>query len=176
VLQFPLNQDNPEEEEEEVMADPLCDMIMRKIAQAKDLYHRLLIVVAPSGGGKTIAINEVQKRTGAPTINVNLEMSRQMLDLSERQRSLQLPRLLQEIINSAEGELILLDNIELLFDSALKQDPVKLLQSVSRNKTVVVAWTGSTVDGSLLYAKPGHPEYQKYPIADYLVATTGEPA
>ena len=36
--------------------------------------------------------------------------------------------------------MILLDNIEVIFDVALKQDPLRLLQRLSRNKTVVAAW------------------------------------
>jgi hypothetical protein len=69
-----------------------------------------------------------------------------MLDLTERQRALQLPRLLGEIVGEATGELVLLDNIEILFDVHLKQDPLRLLQGLSRNKTVVAAWNGSIMD------------------------------
>ena len=66
-----------------------------------------------------------------------------MLDLTERQRTLQLPRLLLTIVNEASGDVILLDNIEILFDVSLRQDPLRLLQGLSRNKTVVAAWDGS---------------------------------
>jgi len=94
-----------------------------------------------------------------------------MLDLTERQRALQLPRLLGEIVGEATGELVLLDNIEILFDVHLKQDPLRLLQGLSRNKTVVAAWNGSIVDGHMTYAVPDHPEYRRYPIRDFLVAS-----
>lgn len=56
----------------------------------------------------------VRDRTGAPLINVNLELSRRMLKLTERQRTLRLPRLMREIIGSAEKGSVLLDNIEVL--------------------------------------------------------------
>ena len=94
-----------------------------------------------------------------------------MLDLSVRQRALQLPRLLGEIVGEATRELVLLDNIEILFDVHLKQDPLRLLQGLSRNKTVVAAWNGSIVDGHMTYAVPDHPEYRRYPIRDFLVAS-----
>ncbi len=38
------------------MAESLADQIIRKIEQAAELYHRLLLVVAPMGGGKTTAL------------------------------------------------------------------------------------------------------------------------
>ncbi len=34
------------------MAEPLADQVMRKIKQADELYHRLMLVVAPAGAGK----------------------------------------------------------------------------------------------------------------------------
>jgi len=147
------------------MAEPLADQITRKVKQAAELYHRLLLVVAPAGAGKTTALHDVRNHTRAPLVNVNLELCRQMLELTERQRALQLPRLLREIVGNG-GEMILLDNIEVIFDVGLKQDPLRLLQGLSRNKTVVAAWNGSVQDGRLVYAKPGHPEYRRYNEAE----------
>ena len=153
------------------MAEPLSDRIIRKIDQAAELYHSLVILVAPAGAGKTAALQDVRDRTGAPLVNVNLELSCRMLDLTERQRALQMPHLLQEIVGKGDNEMILLDNIEVLFDVGLKQDPLRLLQGLSRNKTVVAAWNGSIAHDSLTYAAPGHPEYRRYPMHDFLVAS-----
>ena len=153
------------------MAEPLADQIIRKSKQASDLYHRLLLVVAPKGAGKTRALHEVRDRTGAPLININLELSRKMLELSERQRVLHLPFLLREIVDNNDGEVVLLDNIEVLFDVVLRQDPLRLLQMLSRNKTLVCAWNGSIVYESLTYAAPNHPEYRRYPMHDILVVS-----
>lgn len=153
------------------MSEPLADQVVRKIKQADELYHRLMLVVAPAGAGKTTALQDVQERVGAPLVNVNLDLSRRMLDLTKRQRALQLPRLLREIINHAAGEVVLLDNIELLFDVSLKQDPLRLLKGLSRNKTVVAAWNGSIDGDHMIYAIPDHPEYRRYMVHDFLVAS-----
>ena len=153
------------------MAEPLANQVMRKIKQAAELYHRLMLVVAPAGGGKTAALQDVQERVGAPLVNVNLDLSRRMLDLTERQRALQLPRLLSDIINDAAGDVVLLDNIEIIFDVSLKQDPLRLLQGLSRNKTVVATWNGSIEGDHMIYAVPYHPEYRRYIVRDFLVAS-----
>ena len=153
------------------MAEPLADQIIRQTKQAADLYHRLVLVVAPAGAGKTAALKDVRDRISAPLVNINLELSRRMLELTERQRALQLPQILREIVNMASSEIILLDNIEIIFDVGLKQDPLRLLQGLSRNKTVIAAWNGTIVEDSLTYAVPGHPEYRRYPIHDFLVAS-----
>jgi hypothetical protein len=174
------------------MAEPLADRVIKRIGQAAELYHRLVVLVAPAGAGKTAALQDVHERTAAPLVNVNLELSRRMLDLTERQRALQLPRLLAEIVAASAADVVLLDNIEILFDVSLKQDPLRLLQGLSRNKTVVVAWSGeirtegrelrteldTSYDSShitqssslyLVYATPDHPEYKRYPVRDFLV-------
>ena len=153
------------------MADSLADQIMQKVGPAAGLYNRLVLVVAPAGAGKTTALQDVRNRTGAPLVNVNLELSRRMLELTELQRVLQLPRLLQEIISNSGDETILLDNIEVIFDINLQQDPLRLLQGLSRNKTVVAAWNGTIVDDHLTYAAPAHPEYRRYPMRDFLVVS-----
>ncbi len=178
------------------MAEALADQIMRKLKQADESYHRLMLVVAPAGAGKTTALQDVKERVDVSLINVNMDLSRRMLDLTDRQRALQLPRLLREILNDAEGEVVLFDNIEILFDVSLKQDPLRLLQGLSRNKTVVAAWNGKIIsdvrkrkvmsggqqsfDSSLvphpsplylIYAVPDHPEYRRYRVRDFLVAS-----
>lgn len=153
------------------MAEPLADQVMRKIKQAAELYHRLMLVVAPAGAGKTTALTYVKERIGASLVNVNLELSRRMLELTERQRALQLPRLLREIVDDAASEVVLLDNLEILFDVSLQQDPLRLLQGLSRNKTVVAAWNGSIDKDHMTYAVPDHPEYRRYLVRDFLVAS-----
>ncbi len=151
------------------MVEPLADRVIRRIGQAAELYYRLVMLVAPAGAGKTAALQDVHERTTAPLVNVNLELSRRMLDLTERQRALQLPRLLSEIVGASAADVVLLDNVEVLFDLSLKQDPLRLLQGLSRNKTVVVAWSGSIDGEHMVYATPDHPEYKRYPIRDFLV-------
>ena len=152
------------------MPEPLSKQVVRKIQESVVLYHRLTLVVAPPGAGKTLALREVVAETGALLVNLNLELSRRMLDLTERQRALQLPRLLDEIVMQADGDVVLLDNMEILFDVKLKQDPLRLLQGMSRNHTVVAAWSGVVDKEHVVYAEPGHHEYRRYPISRFMVA------
>jgi hypothetical protein len=153
------------------MGESLSDRITRKLQHVEDLYHRLVLVVGLAGAGKTAALREVHKSTGAALISVSLELSRNMLDLTARQRILQVPRLLGDMVAEQAGNLVLLDNTEILFDVQLKQEPLRLLQGLSRNKTIVATWSGSIDSGHLIYAAPGHPEYRRYPAADLLVVS-----
>lgn len=140
------------------------------------LYHRLVLTVAPAGAGKTTALQEVARRQGCPYLNVNLELSRALLELAQVQRCLQAPRLLEEITRKTGSAVVLLDNLEMLFDVSLKQDPLRLLQGLSRSRTVVAAVSGVLKDGCLVYAEPGHPEYRRYPLADLVIVSPEMPA
>ena len=147
----------------------LAEAVSERLGHAESLYHRLVLVVGGDGGGKTAALRDLAERTGAPLLNVGAELSRRLLDLPEWQRPIRVAPLLERIAAEAEGDVILLDNIELLFDAALHQDPLRLLRGLSRSRTVVAAWNGSTEDGHILYAAPGHPEYRRSPVDGVLV-------
>src|SRR5690554_6431741 len=132
-----------------LMVPTVVDRVIEKANQALTMYHRLVLAVGSSGVGKTNVLKEVSSRVAAPLVNVNLELSRRMLDLTERQRLLELPRILSEIVDAVASnhDIVLLDNIEILFYASLKRDPLGLLQQLSRYKTVVAAWNGRIDDG-----------------------------
>ncbi len=153
------------------MPEPLEDQITEKMQQAAGLYHRLVLVVAPAGAGKTAALQNVSRGTGAPLVNVNLQLSRRLLDLERRRRALQVPQFLREVVSQAGAGAVLIDNTEMLFDVSLKQDPLRLLQGLSRNRTVVAAWNGIVEGGYLIYAAPEHPEFRRYPARGLLIVT-----
>lgn len=155
------------------MADSIHDKIRHSLQAAEGLYHRLVLLVGESGSGKTNVLRDVAEQFGASVININLALSSELLELTAKQRSLRLPSILDQIVNS-ELSPVILDNIEILFDKDLKQDPLRLLQGISRNRAVVASWNGTVTSGRLLYAEPGHPEYRNYETADALIVNMEE--
>lgn len=158
-----------------MMAGPLAEQVMAKLDEARSLYHRLVILVGPAATGKTAALRELHERLDAPLLNVNLALSSRLLDLAEKQRPFHVQRLLSEIVDAGDADVALLDNIEILFGVALQQDPLRLLQGMSRNRTIVAAWNGVVDGGSLSYAAAGHPEFRQYPVSELLTVNTVNP-
>jgi len=109
-------------------------------------------------------------------IHVNLELSLRMLELTTRQRTLRLPVLFSEVLQQGQADLVALDNLEILFDRGLQQDPLRLLRSVSRNRSVVATWNGQAAGRKLTYAEIGHPEYRSYELDGVMVVSMGEGA
>jgi hypothetical protein len=157
------------------MADSVAKL-EEAIQQAAGQYYRLVILAGAPGSGKTTVLQTVGEKNGWQLVNVNLELSKGMLELTRTQRSRQVERLLKEVIASVPGDVVLLDNLEILFDPALEVEPLRLLQSSSRNRTVAASWNGSYRDRTLTYAEPGHPEFVQIKQTDAVVITAGESA
>jgi len=154
---------------------PLADRIVAAAPDASALYHRLILVVGPSGSGKTSALREAARTQGWPMINLNLRLSERLLELTKRQRAISVTRLVDELIRALGGATAALDNIELLFDSELAVDPLRLLQGLARDRTIIVAWPGSFDGTTLSYAAPGHAESRWYAQPDAIIVTTDKP-
>ena len=108
-----------------------------------------------------------------------MEIVRPMKTVNINAARSQLSSLVEEAVAGLPGNLTILDNTEVLFNPVLKQDPLRLLQGLSRDRTIVASWLGDVDGGHLTYAMPEHPEFRRYPSADLLVVClrhNGEPA
>lgn len=150
------------------MAEPIHNKIKRSMQAAEGLYHRLVLLVGETGSGKTSVLRSVAEDFGTSVINVNLVLSRELLELTAKQRSIRLPGILDQIADKVHTTVVL-DNLEILFDKGLKQDPLRLLQHISRNRAVVASWNGTSTGGKLIYAESCHPEYRSYDSVDALI-------
>src|SRR5436190_16846223 len=95
--------------------DPALTKLEEAIQQAAGQYFRLVILAGLPGSGKTATLQSIAQKHGLPLVNVNLELSKRMLELTRTQRSRQAERLLKEVIAATPGDLVLLDNLEILF-------------------------------------------------------------
>ena len=146
------------------------------IEQTANQYFRLVILAGAPASGKTTALQSMAQKLGCQLVNVNLELSKRMLELTRTQRSRQVERLLKEVVAAAPGDVVLLDNLEILFDTGLEVEPLRLLQVSSRNRTIVASWNGGFQAGTLIYAEPGHPEFIQFKQTEAVVITVGTSA
>lgn len=143
--------------------------VNQAIEQAGASFNRLVLFAGPGESGKTRLLRRISDTHGCPFLNVNLKISQALLKLPRMKRPHQVDRLFGDLVDDCEGELVVLDDLEVLFDTALKLDPLRLLKLHSRNKTLVASWNGGFHDGVLTYAEPDHPEYKSYRDVDVVV-------
>lgn len=161
------------------MCESVYDKIKRSIQAAEWQYYRLVLLVGEDTQSKNAAFKEAAREFASPIINVNLELSQKLMELTPRQRCHNLPGILNALAEQAlsptgqAAALVLLDNIDILFDINLGHDPLRLLQALSRNRTVLAWWNGTIRSGRLIYAENGHPEYRSYHKPDALIVDMG---
>lgn len=147
----------------------------KALGTASALYHRLVFSAGLSSDARSDVLATFASRHNWPVVNLGLAFSQQLLDVPHRHRAASVLQVLADLLASVSGEVMLLDHIEVLFAPELAQDPVRLLQGLSRNRTLLVSWPGVRDGTTLIYAEPGHPEYYKQPIADLVyVELSGE--
>ena len=144
------------------MSGQVVHHLAAQIRQVQGSYHRLVLLVGPSGSGKTAILRDTARRSDGLLLNLNLELSDQLLELTEHQRARRLPRVLEDILGR-DRSTVFLDHIEMLFDPEFQQDPLSLLKGLSRHRTVVAAWAGAVDAVYLTYGIPGHREFRRYP-------------
>lgn len=135
--------------------------------QAAEQYYRLIII--PYQNTSPINFRQIAENTNSGYINVNLELSRRLLELTQRQRALKVEELLKQIVAHNNNEVIFLEHLEILFGVSLKLNPLGCLQKLARNRIIVAVCNGSIENNHLIYAEPEHPEYKIYSIDGFLV-------
>ena len=156
------------------VASSLSSQIQDVLPKTQDTYYKLILAVGPARTGKTSALNQLAAKNKWGRVNVNLSLSEKLLELTHRQRAVRVASILDDTIRSENSKVVLLDNIELLFAVELAQDPLKLLQSLSRNRTIVASWPGNFDGAVLTYAEPSHPEARRYPKPQAVIVKAGE--
>ncbi|CAJ5232249.1 Uncharacterised protein [Burkholderia pseudomallei] len=143
----------------------MLEKLEHLVGEVAALHSKLILLVGRPGSGKTALLTELANRRSAKVMNVGAALGKRLAALSLRQRALQANVLMRELADEyATGDLLLLDNIDLLFDQTLKLDPLDLLKRHAHSRRVVAAWPGELRDGRLIYAEMGHPEYQDYSL------------
>lgn len=152
----------------------LAHAILDRLVSVGGMFNRLLIVSGAGHTGKTEVLKAVGEAIGVRPKNVNLLLSQQLVEIPERQWARRADGLVRDVVEEGGEDVVLLDNTELLFDVALRLDPLRLLLDLSRGRTVIASWNGPSTDSELRYAHEGHAEYRRYRIRDFMVVSTDD--
>lgn len=145
----------------------IIDKLRSAIESIEAQYHCLIILVNCEDVGKQGVLDMLEYSREIKPINLNLDLSSRLLEFSIKQRPLKVAEIMTEIVEPLSSP-VLFDKLDILFEPSLQTDPLALLKSLSRNKTIIAFWSGSLKDSKLFYAEPGYPEYRSYPVQDFV--------
>lgn len=139
------------------------------VDEVAPLHSKLILLIGPPDCGKTALLSGLAEQSRVSVMNLGLELGTRLSRLPNKQRRLQAGNLLREIADEhASGDLLLVDNIELLFDSTLTINPLDLLKRLAHARRVVAAWPGEHRQGGIgtriTYAETSHPEHRDYSL------------
>lgn len=141
----------------------MIDRLERLVEEIAALHSKLVLLIGKPGFGKTALLQALGKNRGATPLNIGSALGSRLAAIPQKQRPLQTNTILRQLADQhAVGDLVLLDNIELLFDRTLQLDPLDLLKRHAHARRVVAVWPGELRNGRLIYAEMGHPEHQDY--------------
>lgn len=138
------------------------DHLVNEIA----VFHsKLILLIGTHHSGKSALLSTFAKNRQVTSLNLGLALGKKLAVTPLKQRQLEASTILRELIDHyTNNDLLLIDNIELLFDRTLKLDPMDLLRRNAHARRVVAVWPGELRDGRLIYADIGHPEHQDYSL------------
>ena len=135
------------------------DLLKQEISKAAKREERLIILVGRPGSGKSRILRNFSHYT---YLDLTRTLVKELSTLPGDQRIGKVPAYLQEMIETAEGSVLIVDNIEIMFLPEVNIDPLKTLAKLSRGKTLVVAWVGVYDGATLQWSEPGRPDYKTY--------------
>ena len=134
-------------------------------------YHLLVLVTAVGNLASNASLFFEECDIGY--INVNSLLSGRLAELPHQQRSEAVMPILRDEIDQVGRTATILANLGILFDRSLSLRPLKILQELAKDRTIVAIWQGQVVGGKLIYAEPNHPEYRCEPIdSSFLVVNS----
>lgn len=143
----------------------MIEALDRLVEDVSGLNSKLVLLIGHPRTGKSSLLGRLAENRQMRLLNVGMELGRKLLLVSSTRRHLQATDMLKELADdSSHNGLLIMDNIEILFDQTLKLSPLELLKRHAHARRVVAAWPGELREGRLSYATTGHPEHQDYGI------------
>ena len=141
----------------------MVEELEKLVEELAALQSKLILLVGIPRSGRSAHLKDLGKKRGVAPLKIGQALGSRLATIPQRQRHMEANSILRELADQhASGDVLLLDNIELLFDPSLQLDPLDLLKRHAHVRRVVAVWPGELRDGRLTYAITGHPEHQDY--------------
>ncbi|MEI7996044.1 MAG: BREX-3 system P-loop-containing protein BrxF [Methylococcaceae bacterium] len=143
----------------------MIENLERLVDEIGAVQSKLILLIGAPRSGKTAVLCALAKSRHITPLNVGAALGSRLAAIPHKQRHLEASTLLRELTDKyANDDLLLIDNIELLFDRTLQLDPLDLLRRHAHARRVIAVWPGELRNGRLTYADIGHPEHQDYSL------------
>jgi len=143
----------------------MIEKLDRLVDDIASLNNKLALLIGQPRSGKSSLLMQLSARRQVSVLNIGAALSRELLVVPSTRRHLHAADLLKSLADHfASNGLLLIDNIEVLFDRTLQLSPLDILKRHAHARRVIAVWPGELREDRLSYATTGHPEHQDYGI------------
>ena len=119
----------------------MIEALDRLVEDVSGLNSKLVLLIGHPRTGKSSLLGRLAENRQMRLLNVGMELGRKLLSVSSTRRHLQATDMLKELADdSSHNGLLIMDNIEILFDQTLKLSPLELLKRHAHARRVVAAY------------------------------------
>lgn len=138
----------------------VIELVEIKIEEKRLDYNHFIVLC----WNNNTEIKHFFEKIDFPILNINRIVSERLLNIPSKIQAIKTQQIITEVIRNNPQEVIVIDNFELLFSPILKVKSIELFRALSRYKTIIVIWRYFYSHSKLVYASPGHIEYQEIHI------------
>lgn len=139
----------------------IIQQIVETVREKQKGAECLVLLVGRPGSGKSKLLRELAAVRGWKYVNCRTLLTEEMLEMVPKMRAQEAPRLIVSALEALKPEVVVLDDLQVLFAPVLQVDPLQLLRQLSRKFSVVAAWPGM-FDGTRLVAASAQSEPKAY--------------
>ncbi|WP_108651334.1 BREX-3 system P-loop-containing protein BrxF [Dongshaea marina] len=145
------------------LKDQLIQRVQNACREAEYQSYKLVLVAIPPALQRAAELELLN--SSISLVNLSKELSRKLVSQSIKDRVKRLEDEVIEIANDC-GCSVWMTKLDVLFEPSLENDPMILLKMVSKSQLLVAIWPGDITQTSMVYSKPGKPDYKSYLLKD----------
>ena len=140
----------------------IIQQIVETVREGQKSAECLVLLVGRPGSGKSKLLRELSTIRGWQYVNCRTFLTEELLEMVPKVRALEAPRIIAGALEALKPEVVVLDDMQVLFAPVLQVDPLQLLKHLSRKFSVVAAWPGEFDGTKLVSATSGQLEPKVY--------------
>ncbi|OBT26961.1 BREX-3 system P-loop-containing protein BrxF [Vibrio splendidus] len=140
-------------------AEQLLQHVQNACLEAEYRSFKLILVTMPKDLHRELEVEILNN--SIRLVNLSKDLAHKLVSLSIRDRVRRLEAEVEKVTNDC-GSSVWLTKLDVLFEPSLENDPMVLLKMVAKSQAVVAIWPGEITETSMVYSKPGKPDYKTY--------------
>ena len=147
----------------------IIQRIVETVREGQKTAERLVLLVGRPGSGKSKLLRELSTIRRWQYVNCRAFLTEELLEMVPKVRAQEASGIIAKALDALKADVIVLDDMQVLFAPVLQVDPLQLLKHLGRKFTVVAAWPGEFDGVSLKVAAAGQVEPRVYDAKDLTI-------